>query len=341
MLLLGLAGCASQPSVDPATQNPDKQQAQIDAVWSRIDALEGPLQDEELAWFATAQMRRANSTWQDARQQYQLYAQTPERMYERLGVFSTRSRYQASQESLEDAEKLVQQAQEIRDQAKEQLAEPFHNREVLRSLDAQSLHSTTYQQLDEQLKSLVDNIASGRLSRALSAQPALLKAQRELEVRTVRDIYLTPHRRELERQKNEGLDQTAPASYEQASQRLEAAWKHVEAFPRDLDTVAAQAEATRFALAHSRHLGQDLQSLDKADRAERESYLLGLETQLAQLSHSLGMEDLRDRPLKQQLKELNKVLQKQMRQPEAGLVEPEADPDEQDGEEAALAEQEQ
>ncbi|GAA4877482.1 hypothetical protein [Ferrimonas pelagia] len=312
LLLTLLTACASGPTVEQLEQSQDQRQALVDDVALRIVQLETLAQDDDLGWFATAQVRKARTALQDAKAQYALFGEDPARMYERLGVFSTRSRLQAAQEALQDSEAAFDEAKGVRELAMEHLALAFANREVLRSLNAASLHPGRYQQLDQRLKGLVDAVAAGRLSRVRSGKPELLRHQHELEVSTVRDLYLTDHRQSLEQLRAASLDQTAPQTFAQASATLEAAWALVEGSPRALEQIAERAEATRFAIAHAHHLGNDLQQLDEQDKAGREIYLLAIEGQLAQLARTLALHDLREFPLQQQLTLLQDALEQHL-----------------------------
>ncbi len=301
VLLLG--GCASHPESEPQASL-DQQQARVVAIASGIGELEPVAADDDLAWFATAAMRRGRDALAEAQAQYALFAQQPERMYERLGVFSTRSRAQAAEDALTDAQQAFAQAQKVRTLAEVHLAEAFANRQVLRDLEAPRWYPEAYQQLEQRLKALVDLVAAERLTRVTEGEPALLAQQHQLEVKTVRQLYLARHRARLEELKGAGLDITAPQTYQAALRQLDRAWQAIEHAPRDQAGIAHEAETTRFAVAHAHHLGNELQQLDQQEKAEREIYLLSLEAQLAHLARVLGLPDLREYPLQQQLKQL-------------------------------------
>ncbi|GAA5194169.1 hypothetical protein [Ferrimonas gelatinilytica] len=301
--LLLVGGCASHPDSEPQPSQ-DQQQARVMEIASGIEQLEVVASDDDLAWFATAAMRRGRDALAEARAQHALFAAQPDRMYERLGVFSTRSRAEAAEDALTDARQAFAQAQRVRSLAEEALAEAFANRQVLRQLEAPRWYPDAYELLELRLKSLVDLVAAERLTRVTEGEPALLAQQHQLEVKTVRRIYLAPHRTRLEELNNEGLDLTAPQTYQAAAHQLDRAWQAVERNPRDLDGIARQAEITRFAVAHAHHLGNELQQLDLQEKPEREIYLLSLEAQLARLAEVLGLPDLREYPLQQQLKQL-------------------------------------
>ena len=137
-LALGLTGCASTPTSEI---NQAEAQAQrlsaISSIEERREIIKEQLDDEELAWFATALTNQAKESWSNAQEQYVVVVQAPERLNERLRMFNSTTRGEALDQHLTEAVEALNNANVIRAEAKIVLSDAFANNNILNELEAQ------------------------------------------------------------------------------------------------------------------------------------------------------------------------------------------------------------
>ncbi|QIZ77435.1 hypothetical protein [Ferrimonas lipolytica] len=317
ILCLGLSlfGCSTTHITEVDSMAlPPSYQAMIGELVQRRQPITTQLEDDELSWYATEQMTLAAEQWQLGDQQFQIFRADPVRMNEQVGMFSKRSRYQITRDGYSNAELALERAQQIRIDAAHILATAFNNREVLDSLVANKHFPDDYRDVEQQLKRLVDLIASDEADQAGAQLGGLVSNQNELEVATVRAIYAATLELELERLQDDEIDEAAPRSYIKAKNRLDNLIEYASQQPRKLETVWSLAEETRLELEHCRQIGEAIQHLDDASNRQKEKFLLSLEKQLEQLAHQMEQVPQRQRDLLAQLQQLNRRLKELLNQ---------------------------
>ncbi|SHH95280.1 coiled-coil domain-containing protein [Ferrimonas marina] len=302
-------GCASTQN-DPQQANEIQAQrlSALAAIEQQRDSIQPLLADDELAWFATAQVRAAKSAWAQAQEQYTLVQDAPDRLVERLGVFNSTTRQAALEQALLEASGHLSNAVQVRDQVKQVLAEALANREVLVELDAESRFPTQSGKTQTLLKTLVDAVAQGREDDAIAGLPGLLREQRSLEVRTVTAINMVPLKNRMLELQNDLIDVVAPQTYATAMAAYNAGVAFIAEQPRNQAKIEEHVTATAFAIRHAAHIGKDVKFLDAHQVEDYERYLLGFERYLNRIRLALELDDLRDRSIADQAKALDEHL---------------------------------
>ena len=282
------------------------------AIEAQRDALAPLLADEELAWYAGAQIAQAKAAWQKAQEQYDIVSQDPQRLSQSLGMFSSTTRQQALEAALLEATQAANQAGQIRTEAQQVLAEALSSRTILLELEAHERYGQRYGELEVMLKSLVDAVAAGRKDDAVNGLPGLLREQRALEVRTVTAISLSAHQEAIRTLQAEGIDQVAPQTYAAAVAQYNSARAFITEQPRNQAGIQEVADATGFAVRHARHIGKDVKFLQAHEAQDYERYLLGFEMHLNRIRKALELADLRDRSIAEQAEALDSHIRAQL-----------------------------
>ena len=318
---MGLAGCASTPTNQLSDiEIHEQRQSALGDIQKRRASIKPELEDRELKWFATQEFERAEAAWQRAEEQFDIVIESPEKISERLGVFNSRTRGQVIDEGLSQAADALNKANVIRAEAQLILAEGLSNDRVLKELDVEKYYNLQYRQTRTTLKSLVDAIARDRKTTAINGLPALLRVQREVEVRTVRAIYLTGHEKGLRTLRREFIHQVAPQTFKAAQTSYDRAHAFIAEEPRNKVRIEEYIEATRFDMEHARHIGEDVKFLQAHEAADYERYLLNFEKNLNRIRQALEMDDLRDVSIARQAEMINTHIQEQQQKEQPELV---------------------
>lgn len=307
---IALSGCASDSESTasvPLETNLSQVSTKIDTFVQSLESAEKKLEAtkaSELDWFASIQMRDAKKALAEAKEYYAEFAKDPSQADSSSGFFSSKTNLQAAQDGISEFNAQVAKAEKIRTDALALLEEAFSYRDQLTEIDAAKYYPNTAKQLDQNLKSLVNYIASDNPDKAVNAQPELVRKQRALEVRTVTVIYLSDAQKELKRLKTAKIGMHAPETLAQAAAAVKAAETFIAAEPRATSQIIDKADEAAFALKHAQQIANVVKKLKAMPEKDYERYVLSYEKILLNITLALGSEDLRDQPITQQGKKL-------------------------------------
>ncbi|MEH6529779.1 MAG: hypothetical protein V7735_00365 [Photobacterium frigidiphilum] len=301
-----LSGCASDSdataNVDPQT-NQAQLQEQISSFKTEINDAESALkavEAKDLAWFATRQITDAKAALKEAKEYFSEYESDSSTMNNSIGLFTSTTYLQATTESLDTFTDNLYKAKSIYVETATVLEDALNYRKQLEKIDAKKHYPKTAQQLERQLKTLVDYMANDNKDRAIKYQPELVRKQHNLEVRTITKIYLSDNQKELQRQKTAGVAQHAPKTLRHAEAKLKASETFIATEPRAISSITQKAEETRFELAHSQLIATAVQNLKAMPDKDYERHILSYEHILTDISAALDSGDVRDQPVLQQ-----------------------------------------
>ncbi|MGF1875732.1 hypothetical protein L4D77_10435 [Photobacterium frigidiphilum] len=301
-----LSGCASDSdataNVDPQT-NQAQLQEQISSFKTDINDAESALkavEAKDLSWFATRQITDAKAALKEAKEYFSEYESDSSTMNNSIGLFTSTTYLQATTESLDTFTKNLNKAKSIYVETATVLEDALNYRKQLEKIDAKKHYPKTAQQLERQLKTLVDYMANDNKDRAIKSQPELVRKQHNLEVRTITKIYLSDNQKELQRQKTAGVAQHAPKTLRHAEAKLKASETFIATEPRAISSITQKAEETRFELAHSQLIATAVQNLKAMPDKDYERHILSYEHILTDISAALDSGDVRDQPVLQQ-----------------------------------------
>lgn len=301
-----LSGCASDSdataNVDPQT-NQAQLQEQISSFKTEINDAESALkavEAKDLAWFATRQITDAKDALKEAKEYFSEYESDSSTMNNSIGLFTSTTYLQATTESLDTFTDNLNKAKSIYAETATVLEDALNYRKQLEKIDAKKHYPKTAQQLERQLKTLVDYMANDNKDRAIKSQPELVRKQHNLEVRTITKIYLSDNQKELQRQKTAGVAQHAPKTLRHAEAKLKASETFIATEPRAISSITHKAEETRFELAHSQLIATAVQNLKAMPDKDYERHILSYEHILTDISAALDSGDVRDQPVLQQ-----------------------------------------
>ncbi|MGF1884682.1 hypothetical protein L4D13_00855 [Photobacterium profundum] len=304
--VITLSGCASDldttANVDPQT-NQEQLQDKINAFKTEINDAEFALKAAEaknLTWFATRQITDAKAALKEAKEYFLEYKSDSSKMNNSIGLFTSTTYLQATTESLDTFTDNLNKAKSIYVETVTVLEDALNYRKQLEKIDAKKHYPKTAQQLERQLKTLVDYVANDNKDRAIKSQPELVRKQHNLEVRTITKIYLADNQKELQRQKKAGVAQHAPKTLLHAEAKLKASETFIATEPRAISSITQKAEETRFELAHSQLIATAVQNLKAMPDKDYERHILSYEHILTDISAALDSGDVRDQPVLQQ-----------------------------------------
>ncbi|MGF1699126.1 hypothetical protein L4D09_02240 [Photobacterium makurazakiensis] len=298
-----LAGCASDSDSTaslPLETNYSETAIQTETLAQSIDSAKQKLNDSqniELAWFATASVKDAQSALKEAKEYYSVFETDPSKANDSSGFFSSKTNIQAAEDAIVKFNLHITKAMKIREQSLSLLDEAFSFRAQLDEIDAESYYPKTAAQLENELKRLVDYVATEKPDRATKGQPALVTKQRALEVKTVTNIYLSPAENEFARLKNTNVKLHAPETLAAAAASLTAAKAFIASEPRATIKIQDKADEAMFSLKHAGNIGDVVKKLKAMPESSYERHVLSFEKMLLNISLALGAKDMRDLPI--------------------------------------------
>jgi len=272
-------------------------EVQIKALQARLDQAK----QDKLAYFAPDVLEEAQDSYKDAKKDFDaMLADRSE---------ATKSKTERIMEDIHEANRHLDAAYLAKKNAETILAESFDIRNQLQKLEANKLLPKAYRSLSKDIDDIVEDIADGDLDDAREDNGKLLPKLRAFEVRIVKMVELKTVRTKSEQLKKSGAKRAAPATYQQALSALANAESTITADPRNKENIAEAVGQAEFQLDRANHMLQAVKELAGIKRSNRETYLLGQESQLFNIAQELANKDLRNLPIKQQAKELLKLAQ--------------------------------
>ena len=279
---LMFSGCASQKLA-----NSDELQSKALADAANIDATPDELirraserlnnAAQELRFYSPLHMQKAQEQLEQARQLHQ--AKDPENQTAVMAAAIL-------------AEKLVKQAEDNREQVKQQLAPALAHRDILIELGSPELVPDDYNGAMSDLNKLIQSVESGQLDYVAKNQPELLADFIEVEASTLKVKWLNRAKAKLEQAEDADADKYAPKSFEQAELAIERADTYTDTNYRDRTGVKAKADEAYVLAAKALNLSNEVQKVYETKISELESYLLDVQAWLDHINQDVKVPDL-------------------------------------------------
>ena len=190
------------------------------------------------------------------------------------------------------AEKLVKQAEENREQVKQQLAPALSHRAILMELGAADLLPGDFNSAMEDLQDLIILVESGQLDAVTKKQPSLLEAFAQLEADTLKVKWLNRAKAKLEQAEDTDADKFAPKSFEQAELAIERADSYTDSNYRDREGVKAKADEAFVLASKALNVALEVQKVYEKKISELENYMLDVQSWLDIINQGLKVPDL-------------------------------------------------
>lgn len=325
VISLTLAGCASNPD-SAANLAADAKYSQtiiqINELKQAIDNADKSLAkgtENELPWFATQDIEEAKKALAEAKENYSKFEFDPSKASTSTSFFGSTTYLEAANTAIKTFSEHMTNAVNLKTKAQSTLPEAFDYRAQLKTLNAKQYFPGAAQELEDNLKKLVDQIANNKAQSAVSAQPALVAKMRALEVKTVTAIYLTDAKNALDKLMKTDATQHAPKSLSQAMTALTAATAFAATQPRAIDDIKRQGENVMFAVNRAKQIAQAVKKLKTIQPKDYEDYIVGYEKVLLSISNALNADDRRDLAFEAQGKELVSFVETNLKGQEASL----------------------
>jgi hypothetical protein len=325
VISLTLAGCASNPD-SAANLAADAKYSQtivqINELKQAIDSADKSLAkgaEDELPWFATQDIEEAKKALAETKEYYSKFEFDPSKASTSTSFFGSTTYLEAANTAIKTFNQHMNNAVNLKIKAQSTLPEAFDYRAQLKTLNAKQYFPGASQELEDNLKKLVDQIANNKAQAAVSAQPALVAKMRALEVKTVTAIYLTDAKNALDKLMKTDATQHAPKSLSQAMTALTAATAFAATQPRAIDDIKRQSENVMFAVNRAKQIALTVKKLKTIQPKDYEDYIVGYEKVLLSISNALNAEDRRDLTFEEQGKELVSFIETNLKGQEASL----------------------
>ncbi|RNF49230.1 hypothetical protein EBI00_12755 [Marinomonas hwangdonensis] len=325
LMALTLFGCASNPD-SASNLAADAKQSEniikINDLKQAIDAADKQVTQsikEELHWFATKDIEEANKALVEAKEYYAEFEFDPSKANSSSGFFSSINNIDAANESINTFNEYMTKATTLKSSVLSALSETFDYRTQLNYIDAQQYFPSTVQELESDLKKLVDQVANDKTAAAIAAQPSLVAKQRALEIKTVTAIYLSDAKSALDKLIKADTAKDAPKSISHASASLTAATAFIAADPRAIDEIQNKAKEVIFSINRAEQIALAVKKLKAIQPADYEDHLISYEKILLSISNTLGAEDRRDLAFDEQGKALVTFIEESLKDLEVSI----------------------
>ena len=277
LISLMLSGCASQKLA-----NSDELQSKALADAVNVDATPEELirraserlnnAAQELRFYSPLHMQKAQEQLEQARKLHQ--AKDPEKQTAVMAAAIL-------------AEKLVKQAEDNREQVKQQLAPALAHRTILIELGSPELVPGDYNSAMSDLNKLIQSVESGQLDYVAKNQPELLEDFIAVEASTLKVKWLNRAKAKLEQAEDADADKYAPKSFEQAELAIERADTYTDTNYRDRPGVKAKADEAYVLAAKALNLSNEVQKVYEKKISELESYMLDVQSWLENINQDV------------------------------------------------------
>lgn len=190
------------------------------------------------------------------------------------------------------AEKLVKQAEENREQVKQQLAPALSHRDILLELGAADLLPREFNSAMSDLKDLIILVESGQLDAVAKQQPALLEEFARVEASTLKVKWLSRAKAKLEEAEDADAEKFAPKSFEQARLAIERADSYTNTNYRDREGVKAKADDAFVLASKALNMTMEVQKVFEKKISEIESYMHDVQSWMQHINQEAAVQDL-------------------------------------------------
>ena len=201
------------------------------------------------------------------------------------------------------AERLLSEGEQSRIFAQTEFRDELAVHASLRKLQAMTIFSKEYQNLDSGLNDLVARTEDGKSEKVSKDKQKLRTALLALEVKTIRFHALNESEKSLTDGRNRGVEKLAPLTYGEAVAAFRAAEAYIAQNAYDEAGISAKAAAAKFAIQHAFRVADTVRErLDKKLTAEQ--LVRDEEQNLLAVGQVLALADARDRTLPGQVEAL-------------------------------------
>lgn len=195
------------------------------------------------------------------------------------------------------AENFIALAYTQRQEVETHLKDVLQQKDTLLALGSDKSMSTEYQRSLDDLKNLIALIESGKASKAIDKQPKLLSQMVLLEIETLIKIHLDVPREWLDKAEALNADSYAPASFEQATQRLKSSETLIRDHFRQRNEVEQAGKDALYAAKNAYFVGYESKRIVNLDKREAERQILNTYDMLNRPYRRLANEDLEPQKL--------------------------------------------
>jgi len=274
-----LTACASLPD-EKNIQNRAEQFAQKSAkpAQSLIQQAKLKLQKantELLAFYAPTYMKQAQTHFEKAKQLYSEKAENIE----------IREQTQLSVEYVESGlrnKKIV----------KEYLTSTLDNRAVLQRLKADQLFPEDFAKITEQQLALIEKVEQRKELEARAQQKPLLEAMKQLEVKTIKQTYLSKTYTMLEQAQALKAEETLPTLYKQTMDNIAQIERFIAANPRQKKQISAYTKDSLFEAERLYSLARLTQKITTKSEQNLEDLVLSFEAHLQKIAKAMKYGDI-------------------------------------------------
>ncbi|MDR9829153.1 hypothetical protein RCJ22_26540 [Vibrio sp. FNV 38] len=317
-----LSGCASTSSEDAIDleTNATIQVGEYDRLMNRLqDTIKTDEEKGQLAWFATDEYSNASRSLREANSHFDEFKNDPTKMNS-SSLFSRGTYRERMEAALDSYDSSYEKSQEIKENTLNQMTKAFDNRQQLLALETSNYFPQTMRRVEEQLKQVVDHSAT-----VTNIEPRRLEsletAQHDLEVRTVKKIYVSDAKAELEKHKVARYNNDAPIIHARAAASIQNVESFIDETPRDIERISLLVEQAQFAIVRAEQITLQVRHLRTLPRENFERYILSQETRLSRINKALEGQDLRNLPLETQSKEIAALVELKSQQNDEKMAE--------------------
>ncbi|MCG8669288.1 MAG: hypothetical protein MI867_07720 [Pseudomonadales bacterium] len=302
---LWLSGCATHSSrMVQASADQVSEQAVINQVSTQLEALEARVaaaQANDVSTFAPYDMDKALDALGSARRYYEEFMLEPQKVNKSVSLFFGETLGQKTLSLISEANAALVRAEENKRQADIILGESNENFKWLKKFNAQVNFRYEFADIERAQKSMISMVARGDLDRARARLPQLLNEQKALEIVAAQHFYLNDLSQRIEREGRYDLDRYASLSYGGAVSALNRAKVVIAQDTRNEAAILEAKSQAEFSFEVAHAVASDMKRLVNMDRQEMERWLIMLTTKLGETSQMLGIKDLRNHSLLDQI----------------------------------------
>lgn len=304
---LGVASCASTPSVNDARANlsPEelqqtrgKEYEQLSATfdyWAK--ALEGA---ESLRVYAPENYREMMSSWKSAHALFVEIRKDPNQIDAKHSVFSSETYAVGFRDRINSVEYNYKAIQGLKKQADELLAPAMTEMAYLNSIEASRYFKHAMNTMNRDYQRLFEHLVVSEVEHASSAQDRFLVNAKALEIRVIDAKYVKPLQEQLAKLASAKYNILAPVSYGYVEQGINELAEFVTQSPRAFTEIDEQVDRIQFQFRRLESVVQEVTKLINVEKSQYEPFVLEAESRMYRISSAAKGNDYRDQSLSAQ-----------------------------------------
>lgn len=301
-VLLSVVGCQSTSTTSDSAQEPTNMDVQTQTETRTFQSIQPIYKEWEktlvgiasLEIYAPENYSDLQDAWSEAQEIYLDIEKKPELFLKDYSIFSSQTYAEAFDERIAVLDTNYKSMLELKDKSDRVLADSIAQIEYLQFLEADKLFSSDYKKIYSQYRDLFNYVLVDELENAQEAQVDFLNNARKLEIKVVREKYITPLNKQLKTLENEDFHEVAPLTFSKASSQIDLAESKIEASPRDKSIITLAVASAEFELNHVRNVAQEVKQLASVEDDKFEQAVLRMENKLLSISTVVNNEDYRD-----------------------------------------------